>query len=88
MLLTGFSRERRERDVSPVWYNICQRQDHIRLSRLCEGRGVRHEPAYQISVISGVVGPHLDAAMGALMYLSSILSVLKKKKKSNTVRNK
>ena len=38
---------------------------------------------------SEVVGRHLDVAIGALMFLSSILSVLKKsKKKSNTVRNK
>ena len=33
---------------------------------------------------SEVVGRHLDVAIGALMFLSSILSI----KKSNTVRNK
>ena len=32
---------------------------------------------------SEVVGRHLDAAIGALMYLSSILSVLKKYLKNN-----
>ena len=64
-------------------------QQNLQISELWPGRRAarRHYLPENTHATSEVVGRHLDAAIGALMYLSSILSVLKNKNKNKKQRS-